>query len=293
MLRSMTGFGAASSEVDGYAFRLEIRSVNHRHLLVKTRASFEFGGLEGELERLVKKRLARGSVTIFLSVTRASEAAAPALDLALARRYRDELRDLGAELGIPCDVSLEALVALPGVVSANGEGVGDPQRYTRHVLAMAGEALAALVEMRSAEGVALARDVARHAAALDKVVARIAKRMPGVVRAHQRQLERRVGELLDGRHAVESRDIAREVAVLADRLDVSEELSRLGSHLQQLETLLAKGGPIGRKLDFLVQEIFREVNTIGSKCSDSKVAHWVVDAKTSAERMREQLQNIE
>ena len=293
MLRSMTGFGAASSEADDYAFRIEMRSVNHRHLLVKTRASFEFGGIEGDLERLVKKRLSRGSVTVFLNASRAAEGAAPALDVELARRYRDQLVGLGEELGLSGDVSLESLVSMPGVIAANGDGVTQSELYTKRILALATEALDGLLEMRTIEGEALAKDVRKHADALSKIVVRIAKRMPVVVRTHQRQLEHRVGELLGGHDAVESKDIAREVAMLADRLDVSEELARLESHLEQLGLLLDKGGAIGRKLDFLVQEIFREINTIGSKCSDSKVAHWIVDAKTSAERMREQLQNVE
>ena len=117
--------------------------------------------------------------------------------------------------------------------------------------------------------------------------------MPSVVKTHQKTLQKRVNELLDGRQSIATTDIAREVAMLADRLDVSEELSRLKSHLTQLDVLIAKGGRLGRKLDFLVQEVFREINTIGAKCSDAKVAHWVVDAKTHAERLREQVQNVE
>jgi uncharacterized protein (TIGR00255 family) len=147
--------------------------------------------------------------------------------------------------------------------------------------------------MREAEGRSLEEDLRKNGTAIERIVARIERRMPQVVREHQRTLRRRVTDLLENRQGLSQTDLAREIALLADRLDVSEEIARLKSHLTQLVEFLDRGGAIGRKLDFLVQEIFREVNTIGSKCSDAKVAHWVVDAKTHAERLREQAQNVE
>jgi len=293
MLRSMTGFGAAASEdVGPFAVRVEVRSVNHRHLLVKTRAPGELTFLEGEVERQLKKRLSRGSVTVYIKATTTGSSNARINPEAL-RNYRSEIEALAAEFGVEEAPSIEALLGLPGVIDTLEHGTDGAEELAGPLLELVDEATAKLLEMRETEGRALALDLERNRKALADIVSKIEGRMPQVVKAHQMNLEKRVNELLEGRVVVEFADLAREAALLADRLDVSEEITRLGSHLEQLDTFLAQGADIGRKLDFLVQEIFREINTIGSKCSDAQVAHWVVDAKTHAERMREQVQNVE
>jgi len=293
MLRSMTGFGAAASEdVGPFAVRVEVRSVNHRHLLVKTRVPGELTFLEGEVERQLKKRLSRGSVTVYIKTTTQRGSAARINPEAL-RNYRSELEALTAELGVEEAPSLEALLALPGVIDTPEHGTEEAEELAGPLLELVDEATAKLLEMRETEGRALALDLEKNREALAEIVSRIEGRMPEVVKAHQMNLEKRVNDLLEGRVTVEFSDLAREAALLADRHDVSEEITRLESHLEQLDTFLERGGDIGRKLDFLVQEVFREINTIGSKCSDAQVAHWVVDAKTHAERMREQVQNVE
>ena len=289
----MTGFGAAAREEDELSLRVEARSVNHRHLLVKCRLPSEFAALEGEVEALVKRRLSRGSISVHLGFDRAAGARALTIDAAVATNYHAEILRVAKKLGIAPDVSMDTILTLPGVVGGADGGRADPRGHRKAVLAAIDEALTRLIEMREVEGKAIGADLEKHAVATGRIVRKIQKRMPAVVRGHQKNLEKRVGELLQGRHAVQASDIAREVALLADRLDVSEEVARLDSHLTQLDGLLKKGGRIGRKLDFLVQEIFREVNTIGSKCSDAKVSHWVVDAKTHVERLREQVQNVE
>jgi uncharacterized protein (TIGR00255 family) len=200
---------------------------------------------------------------------------------------------LAAELGIEPARSVESLLSLPGVIDAPEDGATETEHLAKPLLTLIDEAILQLVEMRESEGNALTVDLNRNSKAMAAVLTKIEGRMPEVVKAHQESLEKRVNDLLEGRVAVNSQDIAREVAVLADRLDVSEEVARLRSHLDQFDTFLERGGDIGRKLDFLVQEIHREINTIGSKCSDAQVAHWVVDAKTYAERLREQVQNVE
>ena len=292
MLRSMTGFGAAASEANGTALRVEVRSVNHRHLALKLRLPEAFAALEPEVEERVRARCERGTVSVHLSLERSAGAAPARVDRELARRYARELTTLAGELGLPPALSLDALVTLPGVLSEDGVEE-DKSRAHAVVLELVDQALARMLAMRTAEGGALAADLRKNAAALAKVAARIEKRMPAIVRGHRAALAKRIQALLGGKVPVSSTDLAREIALQADRLDVSEELARLASHLQQLEGFVAKGGRIGRQLDFLVQEIFREVNTIGSKCSDATVAHWVVEAKTSVERLREQVQNVE
>ena len=286
----MTGFGAASSEKGGVSLRAEVRSVNHRYLQVKVRVPPELVALEPVIDQLVRKRLSRGSVTVNLGAL-ATDPASAGVDFDVARDYAERLGKLGRELELEGGVTLEALLALPGVVeSGRDELVGNEKEVTRVV----GAALDVLIEMREREGAALEKDMRKHAGELAKLVGKIEKRMPKVVRDHHEGLEKRLATLLEGRDVVvDASDLARELAVLADRTDVSEEVSRLASHLEQLDTRLTKGGAIGRQLDFLVQELFREANTIGSKCNDATVAHWVVEAKTQVERMREQVQNVE
>jgi len=293
MLRSMTGYGASSREEANFRVSAELRSVNHRHLNAKLRLDRDLAALEPEIEALVKKRLARGSVSVFISCEGAKEDRLASVDAVAAARYRGDIEAVAKELGIAPEVSMDTLLTLPGVVASADNGRPEEKRLRKCVLATVDEALDRLVEMREVEGAAIGADLAKHAAATKAIVAKVERRMPTVVKTHQKNLEKRVGELLGDRQAVQSADVAREVALLADRLDVSEEIARLVSHLDQLDSFLAKGGLLGRKLDFLVQEIFREVNTIGSKCSDAKVAHWVVDAKTHVERLREQVQNVE
>jgi len=293
MLRSMTGFGASSSEAEqGFALRVEVRSVNHRHLTIKTRLGDDFSALEPDIEARVRAACERGSVSVHLSAERVGGAARARVDREAARRYLDELRGLAGELGLAPELPLASLLALPGVLATPSDGV-DAEGARAAVLALLDQALERMLAMRATEGTALAADLRKNAAATARFVERVEKRMPTVVRGHKGALQKRIQELSGARHPVTPADLAREVALLSDRLDVSEELERLKSHLTQLEGLLARGGRIGRQLDFLVQEIFREVNTIGSKCSDAKVAHWVVEAKTHVERLREQVQNVE
>ncbi len=294
MLRSMTGFGAAAGEDErGFALRVEVRSVNHRHLTIKTRLPEGFAVLEHEIEARLRERCERGAFTVHLSAERPGASELARVDPVAAARYREELEALARTLGIPAAIGLETLLALPGVLSPPADGSSEIAGAGAAALALLEQALEELLAMRATEGRALEADLRKHARATEKILERVERRMPQVVRAHRSNLERRVRELLGPRSTVEPGELARELALLADRLDVSEETARLRSHLAQLETFLQRGGRIGRQLDFLVQEILREVNTIGAKCADARVAHWIVEAKTHVERLREQVQNVE
>jgi uncharacterized protein (TIGR00255 family) len=289
MLRSMTGFGAAAGEAGGREVRVEVRAVNHRHLQVKSRLPSELFGLEAEVEARVKKRLSRGAVSVSVSVAR-RPAGEAGIDIEAALRYRDTLSQLAQRFGAG-GVPLEAVLGLPGVLAAAPDELGEEEGAA--VLRLLERALVELERMRAAEGAAIEADLKRNADAIAKLVARVEKRMPRVVRAHHEALKKRVAELMGDAAAADPKDLAREIALLADRLDVSEEIARLKSHMEQLKAFLGKGGDLGRPLDFLVQEIFREANTIGAKCNDAPVAHLVVDLKTRIERLREQVQNVE
>jgi uncharacterized protein (TIGR00255 family) len=293
-MRSMTGFGAAQATAKGRgaALRVEVRAVNHKFLQVKVRMPQDLSFLESEVEELVRKRLERGAVQLNVFASGPSGVETVAIDHARLASYQKELARLAKQLALADGVKLDTLLALPGVVGT-GVDASALEKREKEVLALVGRALDALGEMREVEGRALAKDLAKHANEIQKLVARIEKRMPEVVAAHREALTKRVGELLGPSHKLAPTDLAREVALLADKLDVSEELSRLASHLAQLATITKKDGQVGRQLDFLVQEIFREANTIGSKCSDAQVAHFVVELKTLIERLREQVQNVE
>jgi uncharacterized protein (TIGR00255 family) len=176
---------------------------------------------------------------------------------------------------------------------AAGAEVHSDAKAGKLVLKVAQQALVALESMREAEGRAMAADFKKHQKQLERLSKEVEQRMPLVVAAHHAALAKRVEELLAGRGTLLPGDLAREVALLADKLDVSEELARLRSHFAQFATILARSGPVGRQLEFLVQEFLREANTIGSKCNDAQVAHAVVEMKTLIERLREQVQNVE
>ena len=291
-MRSMTGFGAASIAREGRTLRAEVRAVNHRFLQLKLRVPSEFGYLEPELEKLVRARVERGSLSLSVHATGSGGARTPHVDFAAAARMREQLERLARENGLEPKLDLATLVGLPGVLSGEVDEA-ELEREGQDVVAAVGQAIDDFEEMRAREGVAMAKDLARSADAIAEVAARIAVRVPRVVAEQHAALKQRVAELLAERPAPSDADLAREVALIADRSDVAEELARLESHIGQLRHLLEKDGPVGRQLDFLVQEFLREANTIGSKAGDAAVAHLVVELKTWIERLREQVQNVE
>ena len=288
----MTGFGAAEDRRGAATARVELRTVNHRHLQLKVRLPGELAALEPQFEGLLRKRLGRGAVTVHVALEHDEEVEAVGLNADRIRSLVAELRALGSELNLSGELSLDSVLQMPGLLAGKAEAEPDPEQGA-WILSVAGKAVDELLSMREYEGQAMLKDLQLNAGAVATELRAIQARMPVVVREHHQKLTQRVKELVADSAGVSPADLAREIAVLADRLDVSEETSRLEAHLGQLESLLASGGLVGRKLDFLVQEFLREANTIGSKCSDADVAHHVVEIKTHIERLREQVQNIE
>ncbi|MEQ1892661.1 MAG: YicC/YloC family endoribonuclease, partial [Planctomycetota bacterium] len=223
----MTGFGAASSEArGGFSLRLEVRSVNHRHLAFKARLPEEFAALEPEVEARVRAACERGAVSVHLSAERTTGSEPARVDHELARRYQQELLALARALELAPELSLDTLVMLPGVLSAGAPST-DTGEVHKAVLALLEQALERMLAMRTSEGEALAADLRKNARALTQLAARIEKRMPRVVRAHHAALEKRVQTLLGKSALAAGADLARELALLADKLDVAEELTRL------------------------------------------------------------------
>ena len=287
-VRSMTGFGAAIREAAGTVARAEVRSVNNRHLAVSIRAPSAFDARHADLEAAVRARLSRGSVNVTLSVRSKREAAPSRINAAVVADY---LRQVG-QAGLPAAPGLVGdVLRLPGAIEdvAPAPLADDDFAPVREAL---DAALADVVSLREREGAALAADLLAGAAEIERLAAAVAVRVPAVVAAAQTRLRDRLNVLL-GDATVPAELVAREVAVLADRSDIAEELARLASHVQQWRDALAEGGPVGRRLDFLCQELGREVNTVGSKSQDAEIARAVVDMKVAVERLKEQTANVE
>jgi uncharacterized protein (TIGR00255 family) len=291
MIRSMTGFGAGRGAVNGEEVDVEVRSVNHKYCEVKVRLPRELGALEQEVIRAVKERLARGGVDVAVRRTPSGSLVAPRVDIGLAESYARAFAEVQARLGLPGGVTLADVIAAEGVVRLDERAV-DVEIVGEALRRALGAALAQLVGMRGREGEALARDLGSRLDELERLVGRVAELAPQTVEQYRVRLSERIAELSRG-FPVDPGRLAQEVAVFADRTDVAEEITRLRSHLAQVRALLGQSEPAGRKLDFLVQEMHREANTIGSKSQSADIAGVVVALKADIERMREQVQNVE
>ncbi len=296
-IRSMTGFGRAAADLAGVRYAVEIRSVNHRFLDLKTRLPRELSSIEPLVRRRVAARVERGRVDVVVSAVGAGEGGLTdvVLDLPLARRVVEAHRELATALGLPDGLDTGRVGAWPGVlrtVSAELDGA--------EIEATLGPALDAAVEdlvaMRTVEGVALADTLVGHLDRLEGWRARLAARAPAQAKAYRARLEERLRAILaDLDVELDAARVLHEVAVFAERTDVAEELARLDSHLAQARALLdgdAADG-VGRRLDFLCQELLREANTVGSKVQDVELSAAVVELKGELERFREQIQNVE
>ena len=292
----MTGFGRAESSLATYLITIEARSVNHRHLDVALRLPRALAALELEARRVVSSRLERGRVDVAVQITTLADSTQRVVaDTALAREYVARARALGAELadlGVTGAISLEWLLQRPGVIrveEAEPTDVAVPWPTLERVL---GRAIDELVERRSAEGERLAQDLRGLRAELATIVETMAARAPAGVARREERLRERLRGLLGAAGLDEAR-ILTEAAVWADKADIAEELTRLRAHLAELALVLDKGGPVGRTLDFLLQELGREVNTVASKADDLELSQAALAGKGVLEKMREQVQNLE
>jgi uncharacterized protein (TIGR00255 family) len=293
MIQSMTGFGAAAGEVEGVEFAIEVRSVNNRYLKAVVRLPEGLSALEGDIDKLLRSRVQRGTVTLAVQMRLPDEQAAARINTAVVSDYLDQLRPLEVEGNPVLRVDLAGLLALPG--ACEPPALDELLARTRDgLLGLVGEALDALVAMRQEEGRALAADLLANGDAIESNLAAVSEKAPQVVVDYQTRLTQRVSELTQaGNVRIDEDQLAREVAIFAERCDVAEEITRLTGHLQQFRETVSLGEPSGRKLDFIAQEMLREANTIASKASDSEVARCVVDIKTGIDRIKEQVQNVE
>ncbi|MFA6808025.1 MAG: YicC/YloC family endoribonuclease [Eubacteriales bacterium] len=292
MPKSMTGFGRGISEGEGYRFEIELKAVNHRFLETIVRSPRNLNFADEKLKKILQQKISRGRIEIYVNVKETEEKKRIAkLDKELALSYDKSLKELANSLNKEYDVDIFKLVSLPEVLVVE-EPEADHEALWPVMETALLEALSELMEMRKIEGEKLCHDLNSKIAVLLNIIEAISKRAPFVVDEYKERLEERIAALAVDAVLDENR-MAVEVAFFADRASIEEELVRLRSHIQQFEKALGSEESIGRKLDFLIQEMNREVNTIGSKANDLDIAQAVVDGKSELEKIREQVQNIE
>lgn len=290
----MTGYGRGDSATGGVQLSVEISSVNRRQVEVAISLPSELDSLESDLRKIVLASVARGRVSGRVALQRPSGKASRSILIneAQADAYKKALAKLATGMSLQKDLSIETLLRLPGVMETGEEAV-NPVAMLPTLKRALGQALEQLQAMRAKEGGNLGRDLAKRLTRLRRHTKRVAKRAPKVVEAHRaRLLERLAKADIELPNADDDRFL-REVVYFTDRSDITEELTRLESHFDQVDGCLNSAEPVGRKLDFLAQEMFREVNTIGSKANDSEISQEVVMLKTELEKIREQVQNVE
>ena len=291
-MKSMTGFGRAKQEIGGKTITVELRAVNHRYLDCTVKAPRQYGFLDDALKKAAAARIARGKVEIFVTVeTQELGDTTVTVNHALAAQYLAALHELSEKYGLRDDITVMSLAKMPDVLGSERVDQ-DMDEMIRDVTAVFAQACGGFDEMRLREGEKLADDVRSRAAEIERLVGEVEVRSPERVREYREKLLARMREVLADTNIDETR-IVTEAAIYADKTAVDEETVRLRSHLHQLDGMLREEKPIGRKLDFLVQEMNREANTIGSKANDVDMAQTVVNIKSEIEKIREQIQNIE
>ncbi len=294
MLLSMTGHGEAQIQGDGVFAVAEVRTVNNRFLKVSVRVSDGYGSLEPRIEAVVRRSIRRGSVMVNIRMDREPSPDDYRLNEMVLTSYRRQLEAVCEKETLSDTVSLDSLLVLPGVVTESGARHVNTDADWSLIEQTLIDAMQNLSQMRSEEGLAMARDLQANCQLIASELNQIGERAPLVVSSYQKRLTDRLNKLLtEYEVSVQPADIVREVGIFADRGDISEEMVRLRSHLEQFETIARAEESAGRKLEFVIQEMLRETNTIGSKANDAEIARHVVEIKTCIERMREMIQNVE
>lgn len=293
-MKSMTGYGRGDCSQDGFKITVELSSVNRKQTEISLNLPREMEALEGPIRDRINSCVARGRVTVRVSLHAGGSqlSARMHLNVPLAKAYARELSRLSKQLNLPDPVTLDHLVRAPGVFQTDEE-LAIEEDFWPSVQKALNRALGQMLKMRQREGGALARDLAQRVAAMRQSVGDIKKNAPKVAERYRQQLMARIQAAGLEAPGIEDERLLKEVVYFADRSDISEELTRLRSHFQQFEDCLQSKEPVGRMLDFLAQEMNREVNTIGSKANDSVISREVVTLKAELERFREQAQNVE
>lgn len=292
MVKSMTGFGRAVAETDGYVITVEIKSVNHRYFEFSSRIPRQYGFLDDKLKSYINSRVSRGKVECYVSIDALNtEAAQVVVNNTLASAYVSALKELSKNYDLKEDFGASTVARFQDVLVVK-KADEDEEKIWSYVKSVTDTALDKFIAMRTVEGEKMKNDISSRADYILSCVEYIEKRSPETVKEYNDKLVERVHDLI-GDVSLDEGRVIQEVAIYADKVAVAEETVRLRSHLDQLKAFINADEPVGRKMDFLVQEINRETNTIGSKANDVDIARKVVDIKAEVEKIREQIQNIE
>jgi uncharacterized protein (TIGR00255 family) len=292
VVRSMTGFGRGETSDPNLAITVEAKAVNHRYLDIAIRLPRELNILEEELRAVFRGQLSRGRIDVYVKLNSGGESAkVVSVNHPLAKSYLQEARTLSVETGISGELTVAELLRLPEVVQL-AEAELDMDKAREQLLAAGEQAVNGLAQMRALEGERLALDIASYLDNIERQLVSVEERSPLVVEEYQARLSARLEDMLP-EGLLDAGRLAQEVAIFADRACIAEETVRLASHLSQVRSMLLATDAVGRKLDFLLQEMNREINTIGSKANDAEIAKLVVEMKSDLEKIREQVQNIE
>lgn len=294
MVNSMTGYGHSAKHFGGYKVQIEMKSVNHRYCETVIRLPREWTRYEDVLKRTVQMRLKRGRIDIFVTKER-EDGSGPAahINWPVVQSYVQASQTLREQYGFADELQLQQLLQLPDVFVPRDEELMADDVVEQHLLAGLEEALESLCEMRAREGMHLAHDIAARLEGLETIHAEMVELAPTVVEDYRSRLGQRLQDIQNSTFKFDAHKFGMEVALFAERSNIDEELTRLLSHFGQIRKLLQQNEPVGRKLDFLIQEMNREVNTIGSKANDLALVNRVVDMKAELEKIREQVANME
>jgi uncharacterized protein (TIGR00255 family) len=293
-MKSMTGHGRGESSRNGFKITVELVSVNRKQNEISVVLPRQLETLEAQVREAINHRISRGRINVHVVMQAVEEASniRVAVNIPLARQYAQSLRLLAKELGMTPELTIDQIARVPGVLQAE-DAVSNPEEYRPVVQKALDQALNMLVAMRQREGSHLAKDLELRIQRMKKAAGRIRKRVPLVVKRFQKQLQERLVAGGLPKNILDEPRFLQEVVMFADKADITEELTRLQSHFQQYDDCRKSSQPVGRTLDFLAQELNREINTIGSKANDSLITREVVSMKAELERFREQVQNIE
>ena len=294
MIKSMTGFGRSEYSDGKRNIICEIRSVNHRYSDITVKMPRRYSFAEDRIKQTVKEKLVRGKVDVSINVENVTESdVVIKLNQLAAKQYYDNLSELKEQFGLTGDIDLSLMAGMPDLLKAVPD-VEDEEEITKAILIPVAEASANLEKMRAVEGQRLADDLISKGETIKGILDKIEVRSPLVVKDYMEKLRARITELLDGAAEIPEERILTEAAIFADKCAIDEEITRLNSHLVQLKTILTGSeSTVGKKLDFLVQEMNREANTIGSKANDLEITNNMLNIKAEIEKIREQVQNIE
>lgn len=294
MIKSMTGFGRCEAEINGREITVEVKSVNHRYFEFSCRTPRGYGFLDDKLKSYVNSRVSRGKIDMFVTIGANDEAPSEVtVNHQLVSGYINAMKEISDTYGVENDVTVVSLSRFPDVFTVH-KPAEDEEQITNDVLAVAKTALDSFVAMRETEGEKMKADILSRANTILSIVGEIEERSPQTVAEYEERLLERIKQTLEDYEVeIDEQRVLTEVAVFSDKVAVAEETVRLRSHFEQLNKFLEYDEPVGRKIDFIIQEMNREANTIGSKVQDAVLAHKVVDIKSEIEKIREQVQNIE